>query len=610
MSPPVIRVIVLTTPPSLKIKVLPKPVVQVKALPRFPASVSVLPPVLLDRTGANYQFSLDMTAINDMIGVSFQPVDADLTAIAALTTTAYGRSLLTLANATALAAEVDSFFLTPAEGNAAYQPLDSDLTAIAALTTTSYGREFLALADAAAARTAIGTVIGTDVQAYDADLAALAANSTNGLWARTGAGTGAARTITGTANEVTVANGDGVSGNPTLSLPTSMTFTGKAILGGTFTSPVFVTPTLGAATGTSLNLSGAGPTTLVLSGATPNIEMGAKASANTPYIDFNSSGNSNDYDVRLIASGGTTAGTGTLTFNGGTFAFSGTVTASTQAALDNSTKVATTAYVDAAVTAGGGGRERLVANRTYYVRTDGSNSNNGLANTSGGAFLTIQKAIDTVAGLDISTYNVTIQVADGTYTTAMLINGAWVGSGTVTILGNTTTPANVILNTTSSDLLQCINGGRITISGAELKTTTSGNCLHAISAGAITLGSALRFGACATYHMWAELNGVISSNVSYSIVGAAGVHYASITNGVIKVSGGTVTVTGTPAFSAAFAYVTRASLLEVIGTTFSGSATGTRYIVSENSVVFVNAAGATYFPGNAAGSTSGGGQYI
>jgi hypothetical protein len=36
---------------------------------------------------------------------------------------------------------------------AAKQPLDSDLTAIAALTTTAYGRSYLALADAAAART-------------------------------------------------------------------------------------------------------------------------------------------------------------------------------------------------------------------------------------------------------------------------------------------------------------------------------------------------------------------------------------------------------------------------------------------------------------------------
>lgn len=41
-------------------------------------------------------------------------------------------------------------YLTSAEGNAAYQPVDSDLTAIAALATTAFGRGLLALADAAA----------------------------------------------------------------------------------------------------------------------------------------------------------------------------------------------------------------------------------------------------------------------------------------------------------------------------------------------------------------------------------------------------------------------------------------------------------------------------
>jgi hypothetical protein len=59
--------------------------------------------------------------------------------------------------------------------------------------------------------------LGSDVQAYDADLAALAANSTNGLWARTGAGTGSARTITAGAN-ISVTNGNGVSGNPTVAV--------------------------------------------------------------------------------------------------------------------------------------------------------------------------------------------------------------------------------------------------------------------------------------------------------------------------------------------------------------------------------------------------------
>lgn len=146
--------------PTIKVKVFPRPVIKAKMDVRFPGRVDVLSPILLDRTGGNFTFSFDLNAVSDVIGLSFQPLDSDLTAIAALTTTAYGRSLLTLANATALAAEVDGFFLTPAEGNAAYQPLDSDLTAIAALTTTAYGRAFLALADAAAAKTALSLVKG------------------------------------------------------------------------------------------------------------------------------------------------------------------------------------------------------------------------------------------------------------------------------------------------------------------------------------------------------------------------------------------------------------------------------------------------------------------
>lgn len=63
----------------------------------------------------------------------------------------------------------------------------------------------------------------------------LAGFSSTGILARTGTGAYSFRTITGTANEITATNGNGVSGNPTLSLPSALTFTGKTVTGGAFT---------------------------------------------------------------------------------------------------------------------------------------------------------------------------------------------------------------------------------------------------------------------------------------------------------------------------------------------------------------------------------------
>lgn len=104
-------------------------------------------------------------------------------------------------------------------------------------------------------------------QPLDATLTALAAlDSTAGMLTQTGADTFARRTLTGTANEITVTNGDGVSGNPTVSLPTALTFTGKTVTGGTFDGLTITTATFNGNTwtaGTGTLTLGAGKTATI-----------------------------------------------------------------------------------------------------------------------------------------------------------------------------------------------------------------------------------------------------------------------------------------------------------------------------------------------------------
>lgn len=79
-----------------------------------------------------------------------------------------------------------------------------------------------------------GANISTLYQPLDSTLTSVAAYNTNGILTQTAADTFVGRAITGTANEIDIANGSGVAGNPTASLPTAITGTGKTWTGGTF----------------------------------------------------------------------------------------------------------------------------------------------------------------------------------------------------------------------------------------------------------------------------------------------------------------------------------------------------------------------------------------
>lgn len=164
----------------------------------------------LTSSAAASTYLSQLDAANDYLTIAdastdYQPSSSELSALAALTGTAFGRALIELANAAALrsaaglgtlATQNGTFSGTSSGTNtgdqnlSGLQPLDSDLTAIAALTTTSFGRALLELVDAAALRTAAG--LGT-----------LATQ--NGTFSGTSSGTntGDQTTITGNAGTAT-----------------------------------------------------------------------------------------------------------------------------------------------------------------------------------------------------------------------------------------------------------------------------------------------------------------------------------------------------------------------------------------------------------------------
>jgi len=155
-----------------------------------------------------------------------------------------------------------------------YQPLDSDLTAIAALSTTSYGRSVLALADAAAGRTLFG--LGT-----------LATQSGTFSGTSSGTNTGDQTTITGNSGTATILQTTHTIGGSNFNGSQDVTsFPSPGAIGGTTPSTVAATAIgIGTAPSTDSKIN----ITSNTSSATPTgvwIQSALQSSATSYYYSF------------------------------------------------------------------------------------------------------------------------------------------------------------------------------------------------------------------------------------------------------------------------------------------------------------------------------------
>ena len=427
--------------------------------------------------------------------------------------------------------------------------------------------------------------------------------TTGGIWANfyTGKGLNIIGNMVGGAADITAGNNygfqigggtDGVSGSP-------LGVVGGACFGNEFR---YMTAAFGfggtAGTYDNVRAMQMGPNTCYGS-LTPsgNAVLYSNASSTENMTWMASEEGSTSVDRALALLSGLTPASNKLPY------FSG----SGSAALADLTSFARTllaASSAGAVTTALGVREGLTANRTYYVdKALGNNSNDGLASGSGRAFATVQKAIDTACGLDLNIYSVTINVADGTGYAAFGLK-SYVGVGPINIIGNTTTPANVDLSGSSTN----ITGGgwncAYVIKGMKV-ANSAGNGMAFNGPGTVALDN-IEFGACTGAHIRADKNCLVSSVSGHiTISGNAGYGYLAGYGATIDLNNCTITYSANVAYATAHAYGQVSGIVNVQSVTFTlggFTVTGKRYNSVTGGYANSNGAGATFIPGDVAGT--------
>ncbi len=273
----------------------------------------------------------------------------------------------------------------------------------------------------------------------------------------------------------------------------------------------------------------------------------------------------------------------------------------------------------------GGARIRLTGPLTVYVRSDGNDTNDGLENTPERAFLSIQGAWDHVKRrYDPAGYTLTIQIGlAGTYAGAFFDNMGVTGE--IVVRGDPLLPNSFIVvppfgqNWCFASQMQWVKP-----TGLLLDNTASGisytlwaglgGRIHAVDCNFRRVGSSNT----SLRHCHAQVSGVIHLGGNITVLSAPGIMIASFADVVAKSIIGTLntaepltmTFSSNVEFADAFLEVADASAWWWgSSTTWVGSFTGKRYNATLNGVIHTAGAGANFFPGSVAGTTSLGGLY-
>lgn len=374
----------------------------------------------------------------------------------------------------------------------------------------------------------------TDIT-FAANLESLAAFTTQGLVTYTGSNTFTGRTVTGTTNQITVTNGNGVAGNPTIAI--AATYPGQ----------------------TSISTLG----TIITGTWNGNIITGT----------YGGTGVNNGSNTITLGGNFTTSGAFPLTF---------TITGSTNLTLPTSG----TLLADPTTTKGdiivnnGSGTTRLGVGTDGYILTADSAQPTGIkwaVSSAASAYATIQEEGSNLTQRTILNFVGSAATASDdagntrtnvTFATALnqIASGTWTGATSITTLG---TIATGVWNGSLIPLAYGGTNANLTASNGGIFYSTAS--ASAILAGTATANQILLSGASAapswssaTYPASTTANQILYSSATNTVVGLA-----TANNGVLITSGA-----GIPSISSTLPSAVQSNITTV-GTITSGTWNGT-----------------------------------
>lgn len=254
-------------------------------------------------------------------------------------------------------------------------------------------------------------------------------------------------------------------------------------------------------------------------------------------------------------------------------------------------------------------REQTGAVTFYVNRTTGSDSNDG--RTTGTAVATLQKACDLAYSIDSQGADVTISVAGAGYAAGLKARGPLPGGGRLVVFGNEANPLACDLTATNDDLFLFTNGARAFVYGFAMTTVSGSGCHFRVTTGADVIASANYHGAASESYVTAE-GGQFFEFGSCSWAGSA-VSAVHSTGGGQVLFTGTVTIVGTPSFSAYVVGTAGWSNITFDPVTFAGNVagvTGRRFLAHNGGQINVGSNDRNFFPGSLPGIYDDFGTYV